>query len=82
MIAALLPPAAAPTIVASAVEMKSALPSPQPARKPMIDSTSPESPASVANTTITPSPMSRVRLAPMRLEIQLVKNIAMPVMTR
>ena len=62
------PPAAAPTIVASAVEMKSALPRPQPARKPMIDSTFCERPAAAAKTTMMPSPMSRVRFAPMRLD--------------
>ena len=82
MIADEVPPDAAPTIVASAVEMKSALPSPQPARNPMIDSTFCERPAASAKTTIRASPIRRVRLAPMRLEIQLVKNIATPVTSR
>ncbi len=82
MIAAEVPPAAAPTMVASAVEMKSALPSPQPARKPMIEATFCESPAASANTTISARPISSVRLAPILLEIQLVKNIATPVISR
>ena len=80
--AALLPPDAAPTIVARAVEMKSALPRPHPARKPMTASTLPLSAQSSANTTISASPMSSVALAPMRLEIQLVTSIARPVTRR
>ena len=82
MIADEVPPDAAPTIVASAVEMKSALPRPQPARNPMIDSTFWERPAASAKTTISASPIRRVRLAPMRLDSQLVKNMATPVMRR
>ena len=50
MIALSAPPAAAPTIVASAVEMNSALPRPQPARKPMIMFTESDAPASAAKT--------------------------------
>ena len=82
MIADDVPPDAAPTIVASAVEMKSALPSPQPARKPMTDSTVGAKPAAAAKAMIRASPISSVRLAPMRLDSQLVKNIATPVTSR
>lgn len=82
MIAAPLPPDAAPTMVASAVEMKRALPSPHPARNPMMASTLPLRPASVANTTMRARPISRVERAPMRLETQLVKNIIAPVTSR
>ncbi len=82
MIADAVPQDADPTMVASAVEMKSALPRPQPARKPMTCSTSCERPAAAAKTTMIASPMRRVRLAPMRLEIQLVTSIARPVTSR
>ena len=82
MIADAVPPEAAPTIVASAVEMKSALPRPQPARKSMIVQTLFDVAASTENTTIRASPMSRVFFAPMRLDTQLVKNIATPVTAR
>lgn len=81
-IAALLPPEAAPTMVASAVEMNRALPRPQPARNPITASTLPLKAHSSANTTISASPMSRVAFAPMRLEIQLVTSIARPVTNR
>ncbi|MDF2491883.1 MAG: hypothetical protein K0Q58_461 [Microbacterium sp.] len=80
--AALLPPLAAPTIVARAVEMKRALPSPQPARNPMMRSTLPLSAHSRANTTISARPMSSVAFAPIRLEIQLVTSMARPVTSR
>ena len=69
-----VPPLAAPTMVASAVEMKSALPRPHPARNPMIVSTLPLSAAAKAKTTMSASPIMSVRLAPMRLEIQLVNE--------
>lgn len=62
--------------------MKSALPKPQPARKPMTPSTLPAVPASAAKTTISTSPIISVFFAPMRLESQLVKNITTPVITR
>ena len=62
--------------------MKSALPRPHPARNPMIASTDPAAPASAANTMTSTRPASSVRFTPMRLETQLVKNIAMPVMKR
>ena len=45
----------------------------------MIDSTFCERPAASANTTIKARPISSVFLAPMRLEIQLLKNMAIPV---
>jgi hypothetical protein len=82
MIALEVPPDAAPTIVASAVEMKSAFPSPHPPRKPMMDSTFWLSPAAAAKITMSASPISSVFFAPMRLETQLVKNIATPVTSR
>ena len=76
------PPLAAPTMVASAVEMNRALPEPHPARKPMIMPTLSEAPASAAKITIRARPTSRVRLAPIRLDTKLVKNIASPVTSR
>ena len=82
MIALSTPPLAAPTMVASAVEMNKALPKPQPARNPMIISTESDSPAAAAKITISASPISNVRFAPIRLETKLVKNIASPVITR
>jgi hypothetical protein len=82
MIAPATPPLAAPTIEASAVEMNRAFPRPQPARKPMMAPTELDEPARAANTTMIASPMSRARLAPTRLENQLVKNIAAPVTSR
>ena len=69
-------------MAASAVEMNSALPSPQPARKPMICPTVPDAPASVAKTTISASPASIVRFTPRRLEMKPVKNIATAVINR
>ena len=56
MIAPATPPLAAPTITDSAVAMKSALPRPQPARKPTICATLPDAPASAVNTTTSASP--------------------------
>ena len=82
MIAEAVPPDAAPTMVASAVEMKSALPRPHPARKSMMLYTLFDVAARTEKTTIRASPMSRVRFAPMRLETQLVKNMATPVTAR
>jgi hypothetical protein len=69
-------------MVASAVEMNRAFPRPQPARKPMIMPTLPEAPARAAKITIRASPISRVFLAPSRLETKLVKNMARPVIAR
>ena len=62
------PPLATPTITASAVATNRALPSPQPARKPMSSATLPDVPDSDANTTITASPISSVRFPPIRDE--------------
>ena len=73
------PPLAAPTITASAVAMKSALPSPQPARKPTISATLPEAPASAEKTTTSASPPSSVRRGPIRLETKPVTSIETPV---
>jgi hypothetical protein len=69
-------------MVASAVEMNSALPSPQPARNPITSFTEPLAPASAAKTTMSASPTSSVGLAPRRLETKLVKNMARPVTSR
>ena len=60
------PPEAAPTITASAVAMKSALPSPQPRRKPAIAPMLDAAPASALNSTTSTSPASSVRRGPMR----------------
>ena len=78
MIACPVEPRADITMVASAVATNSALPRPQPARKPTIAPTEFEDPASAANTMISTRPESRVRLGPMRLETTPVTSIAMP----
>lgn len=62
--------------------MNRALPSPQPARKPMIASTLPDSADSREKTTMSPSPVMSVALVPMRLETQLVTSIASPVTSK
>ncbi|MCW2140055.1 hypothetical protein BXY51_004619 [Actinoplanes cyaneus] len=54
--------------------MNSALPRPQPARKPTMPLIEPDRPASAAKTTISESPAISVGLAPMRLAIQPVKS--------
>ena len=82
MIALVRPPDAAPTITDSAVAMNSALPSPQPSRKPAISKTLPAAPASPANRTTRASPASRVRRGPMRLAAQPVMSIDTPVMAK
>jgi hypothetical protein len=76
------PPLAEATMTASEVAMNSALPTPQPARKPMIALMLGEAPASALNTTITISPAISVFLAPSLLETQLVISIATAVTTR
>jgi hypothetical protein len=78
MIACATDPLADITIVARAVAMNSALPSPQPARKPTIAPTVSDDPASAEKTMISARPASRVRLAPMRLETTPVTSIATP----
>ena len=69
-------------MTASEVAMNSALPRPQPARKPTMPPMLLLDPASAANTTISDSPAIRVRLAPMRLDTQPVTSIASAVTTR
>jgi hypothetical protein len=81
-IAAALPPAAAPTMTASAVDTNRALPRPQPARKPTSSWTEPEVPASPAKTTTRARPSSRVFLPPMRLETKPVTSIAIAVIRK
>lgn len=80
--AAALPPAAAPTMTARAVETNSALPSPQPARKPTSSPTDPEVPESPAKTTTSASPSSRVLRPPMRLETKPVTSMASAVIRK
>ncbi len=79
MIALATPPLAAPTIVARAVAMKSALPRPQPARKPTIWPIVLDDPASALKITIRARPMSSVGLGPIRLATAPVISIATPV---
>ena len=62
--------------------MNSALPRPQPARKPTMPSIEPDSPASAAKTTISASPATSVRLAPIRLDTQPVPSMATAVTSR
>ena len=78
MTACLADPLAAVTMVARAVAMKSALPRPQPARKPTIWPTVSLMPARADETMMSTSPLSSVRFAPMRLETQPVTSIATP----
>ena len=65
-------------MVASAVAMNSALPRPQPARKPTMAPIDVGEPASAEKTMISTRPASRVRLAPIRLETTPVTSIATP----
>ncbi len=69
-------------MTASEVAMNRALPTPQPARKPMIVPIELDDPASPANTTISTRPAISVRLAPIRLDTQLVISMATAVTTR
>ncbi len=66
MMAAPNPPLAAPTMVASAVEMNRALPMPQPPRRTTMSVTPADSPARALKTTMSVNPARRVFLAPMR----------------
>ena len=66
-------------MVERAVAMNSALPSPQPARKPTMALTESEAPARAEKTMISTSPASRVRFAPMRVETTPVISIATPI---
>ena len=70
MIAPAKPPDAEATIVARLVAMNSALPRPQPARKPTMPPMEPDRPASAAKTTMMISPAMSVFFAPRRLETQ------------
>ena len=79
MIAWATEPRAAETMVASAVAMNRALPSPQPARKPTIWPTVLDIPARAEKTMISTSPEISVRFAPMRLETKPVISIATPI---
>ena len=76
------PPLAEATITARDVAINSALPTPQPARKPMMAPIDGDAPASALNMTIRVSPAISVRLAPSRLDTQLVISIATAVTTR
>ena len=82
MIAGAVPPRAEATIEARAVEMNRAFPRPQNARQTISHSMVGAKPAAVLASTMIARPVSRVALVPMRVETQLVKNIAMPVITR
>ncbi len=83
MIAPTNPPVADATMTASEVAMNRALPTPQPARKPTMPPIDVGlAPASALNTTISASPASSVRLAPMRLDTQPVISMATAVITR
>ena len=79
MIACFTEPLDAVTMVASAVAMNSALPRPQPARKPTIAPIVLDDPARAENAMISTRPDSSVRLAPIRLETNPVISIATPV---
>ena len=68
------PPEAEATMTASEVAMNSALPSPQPARKPTIWLTVSLLPARAAKTTMIVRPVISVRLAPRRLDTQPVNS--------
>ena len=82
MIAPANPPLAEATITASEVAMNSALPRPQPARKPTIWLMPPELPASALKITMRTRPATRVRLAPIRVDTQPVTSMATAVTTR
>ena len=62
--------------------MKSALPRPQPRRKPAIWNTLPEAPASAENRTTSVSPTRSVRRGPIRDAAQPVTSIDTPVMAK
>ena len=76
------PPLAEATMTASEVAMNSALPTPQPARKPMMAPMDGDAPAAALNTTIRARPAISVFLAPIRLDTQLVISMATAVTTR
>jgi len=69
-------------MTASEVAMNSALPTPQPARKPMIPLMLGDAPAAALKITMRMSPAISVFLAPSRLDTQLVISMATAVTTR
>ena len=75
-------PASAPTMAASAVEINSALPRPQPVRNPTIASTEPAAPDRAEKATISAKPINRVVLTPTREEMNALKNMASAVISR
>jgi hypothetical protein len=79
MIACATEPRADETIVARAVATKRAFPRPHRARQPTISITVLDEPARNAPTMITTRPMSRVRLAPIRLATAPVMSMATPI---
>ena len=79
MIAWATEPRAELTMVASAVAMNSALPSPHRARQPTISPTVSLMPANPAPAMMITRPSSNVRLGPMRLETTPVISIATPI---
>lgn len=78
MIAWATGPRAELTMVASAVAMNTALPSPHRARHPTMPITESDMPASPAPAMMITSPISRVRLGPIRLDTTPVMSIATP----
>ena len=82
MIAPARPPLAAPTIAASAVAMKRALPSPQTPRKDTISAIDPDAPAAALKATIRSRPAISVRFAPILLDTQPVMSIETPVIAK
>ena len=82
MIAPAKPPLADATMTDKEVAMKSALPSPQPARNPTISPMLLEAPASAAKITTSSRPVMSVRFAPIRLDTQPVTSIITAVTTR
>src|SRR5699024_12882826 len=59
-----------------------ALPKPQPARNPITWPTVSDKPARLANSTIMISPVTKVALTPMRVEMKPAKNIVKAVTSR
>lgn len=79
MIAWATDPRAELTMVASAVAMNSALPSPHRARHPTMPSTVSDKPASPAPAMMTIRPSSSVRLGPILLATTPVMSMATPI---
>ena len=79
MIACATEPLAEFTMVANAVAMNSALPSPHSARQPTMPSTVSDKPASPAPAMMIARPTSSVRFGPMRLATTPVISIATPI---